>query len=89
MKLERDAGHGLDSTGGTGEQPVTSERELLHQVAHTRMGSATGNALSALMSGSGDSVETFGEVARRQHIHLPTSAYFEWLWLPRIGPSTA
>ena len=21
--------------------------------------------------------------------HLPTSAYFEWLWLPRIGPSTA
>ena len=21
--------------------------------------------------------------------HLPTSAYFEWLWLPRLGPSTA
>jgi hypothetical protein len=21
--------------------------------------------------------------------HLPTSAYFEWLWLPQIGPSTA
>ena len=21
--------------------------------------------------------------------HLPTSAYFEWIWLPRIGPSTA
>ncbi len=21
--------------------------------------------------------------------HEPTSAYFEWLWLPRIGPSTA
>ncbi len=21
--------------------------------------------------------------------YLPTSAYFEWLWLPRIGPSTA
>ena len=21
--------------------------------------------------------------------HLPTSAYFEWLWLPRLSPSTA
>ncbi|MGH9223473.1 MAG: hypothetical protein ACRD2W_06730 [Acidimicrobiales bacterium] len=21
--------------------------------------------------------------------HLPTSAYFEWVWLPRVGPSTA
>ncbi len=21
--------------------------------------------------------------------HLPTSAYFEWLWLPKVGPSAA